>query len=177
MFVIFSKLVIHAGDRAWIDSIRRAHDPQQAIVAPHFTFVFPFAGVSIEEVFEHAQNIATATKTLAFRLSRAAAVEDPFSALTHVFLLPTDGADEMRELHGRLYSGVLAAMLHPTLSFIPHVTVGGFERREDADRLVDSLSSFDVGGTLEAIQVAEFDGKNVTELRQFKFTGLGMILR
>lgn len=166
MLVIFSKLSIQPHDRFWIDSFRRAHDPQHAFVEPHFTFVFPFTGVTVEEVFAHAQDVANATQVIAFRLSRAAAVDDPFSSNSHVFLLPTDGAEEMRGLHARLYSGVLAPKLHPTVSFLPHVTVGAFERHEDAERAVASLQSFDIRGTLDAIQLAEFDGNSVTELRR-----------
>ena len=107
VWVIYSKLVTQPRDRSWIDSFRCAHDPQYSLVEPHVTFVFPFTGVSVEDVLAHAQDVADATRAIDFRLSRAAAVDDPFSANSHVFLLPTYGAEEMRALHARLYSGVL----------------------------------------------------------------------
>lgn len=166
MLVIFSKLSILPRDRDWIESFRRSHDPQHAFVEPHFTFVFPFTGVPIEDVIVHAQEVANATRAIAFRLTSAAAVDDPFSSNSHVFLLPTEGAEELRGLHGRLYSGGLATKRHPTVSFVPHVTVGAFERRQAAERAAASLPSFDVQGRLDAIQVAEFDGNSLTELRR-----------
>ena len=170
MLVIFSKLSIQSRDRSWIESFRRIHDPQHAFVEPHFTFVFPFTGIPVEDVVAHAQDVANATQVIAFRLSRAAVVDDPFSSHSHVFLLPTDGAEELRGLHARLYTGVLAPKLHPTVSFQPHVTVGAFERREDAERAVASLQTFDIRGALDAIQLADFDGKSVTELRRLSFS-------
>lgn len=166
MLVIFSKLMIQAEDREWIESIRRAHDPQHAIVAPHFTFVFPFTGIAVEDALAHARNVAEATPRLAFRLCQATAVDDPLSSGSHVFLLPSDGSHEMRALHARLYSGILAPKLNPAVPFLPHVTVGAFERRDSADRVVASLPSFDIRGTLDAILLAEFDGRTVTDLHR-----------
>ena len=169
MLVIFSKLAIRAEDREWIDSSRSAYDPQHDLIAPHFTFVFPFDGVPLEAVLTHVRQVADATPRLPFRLSQAAAVADPFGPRSHVFLLPTAGAEPMTSLHARLYSGVLSPKLHPTVPFAPHVTVAAFERLEDAERMAASLPAFDIRGVLEAIHIAEFDGTRVTELHELGF--------
>jgi 2'-5' RNA ligase len=169
MLVILSKLVTGADDRAWIDRVRLAHDPHYAVVGPHFTLVFPFAGLSVEEVTRHAEAVAATTSAVRFRLSRAAAVRDAFAPRSHVFLLPTEGEYRLRQLHRRLYSGVLAPKLHPEIPFVPHVTVGAFDQHEDAERLAGSLEPFEMEGDLHEMELADFDGKAVTELRRFRF--------
>ena len=169
MLVIFSKLVIPTQDREWIESIRRAYDPQYAIVAPHFTFVFPITGITVEETLAHVRSIADATPPLAFRLSQATTVDDPLSSSSQLFLMPSDGAREMQALHARLYSGILASKLNPTVPFLPHVTVGTFKHRKNADGAAASLSPVDIQGALDAVLLAEFDGRRVTELHRLSF--------
>lgn len=164
MLVIFSKLEIAAQDRAWIDDIRRKHDPQHRLVEPHFTFVFPFDGLSTDEVVAHALDVATDASRIPFRLSRAAAMRDLLGSGSHVFLLPSLGDAEIRTLHSQFYSGVLGPKRHPTAVFVPHVTVAAFERHEDAERTAASLGSFDITGMLSAVHVVDFDGTRVTEL-------------
>lgn len=164
MLVIFSKLNISAYDHAWIEAIRVRHDPQQQMVDPHFTFVFPFEGLSSDEVFGHAQTVANEASPIRFRLAQAAAVRDPLSPRSHLFLLPTEGAPAMHILHDRLYSGVLAPKLHPTVIYTPHVTVGAFAEHQDAERTSATLGAVDIWGALNSIQIADFDGTRVKEL-------------
>lgn len=166
MLVIFSKLDIPARDHAWIEAVRGEHDPQQQMVEPHLTFVFPFEGLSSGEVIGHAQAIASEASPISFCLSQAAAVRDQFGPGSHLFLLPGEGARRICALHARLYSGVLAPKLHPTANYVPHVTVGAFARHEDAERLAATLSAVDVRGALRAIVIADFDGFRVKELHQ-----------
>jgi 2'-5' RNA ligase len=169
VLVIFSKLAIEARPRAWIEDVRRAHDPQQRMVEPHVTLVFPFDGLSTGDVLAHAEGVARGASPIPFRLSQAAAVRDVFDRTSHLFLLPTEGEAAIRALHAQLHSGVLAAKLHPTAVYAPHVTVGAFERHEDAERAAAALPAFDIRGMLNAIQLADYDGTNVTELRELAF--------
>ena len=169
MFVIFSKLETDEDHGAWIHRIRLAHDPHHSVVGPHFTLVFPFDGLLVEEVIPHAEAVALTTSTLRFRLSRASAVRDAFAPRSHVFLLPTEGEYRLRQLHRRLYSGVLEPKLLPEIPFVPHVTVGAFDRHEDAERLARSLEPFEIEGELLGMELAEFDGAALTEMRHFRF--------
>lgn len=166
---MFSKLMIEARDRIWVEDIRKAYDPQREMVEPHFTFVFPFDGLSSDEVLAHAGYVARETSPIAFRLRRASAVRDNFGGGSHLFLLPIEGEAAMRALHKQLYSGLLAPKLHPEATYAPHVTVGAFERHEDAERIAASLPPFDIRGMLNAIQLADFDGTSVRELRELVF--------
>ena len=109
--MIFSRPELRSADRKWVEDIRREHDPQHAFADAHFTLVFPFDGVPCDEVVSHAGAVADSTPAVAFRLTAATAVRDAFSPRSHVFLVPSDGEAEMKSLHRRLYSGVLARKL------------------------------------------------------------------
>lgn len=164
MLVIYSRLRVSDRDHRWIDQVRQVHDPQHRMVAAHFTFVFPFAGVGVDDVVLHATQVSRATAAIHFRLQEAAAVKDPFSPATRLFLLPTDGADSMRELHAQLYDGVLAPHRHPSAPFVPHVTVGTFDQEADAELVAQRLGEFDIRGALTSLLVADFDGRTVEDL-------------
>jgi hypothetical protein len=100
VLVTFAKLVIDEPDRDWIERVRRVHDPQHTFVEPHFTLVFPFDGIPVEQVAPHVASVVTATPAITFVLKQAAAVPDPFSTRSHLFLLPEDGSDAPRRVQG-----------------------------------------------------------------------------
>jgi 2'-5' RNA ligase len=171
VLVIYSKLVVSDGDREWIEEIRRAHDPQHSIVPAHFTFVFPFAGTPVDDAIAHAAQVAGSTAPIPFRLTNKAVVKDAVGTATHLFLTPGDGSDQMRALHAQLYASVLARHLNTAISFLPHVTVGAFERHEDGASVAGHLGVFDITGELSSLIVAEFNGSSVTELRELRLRG------
>ncbi len=162
VLVIFSTLDISAGDRAWIERVRVHYDPQQRMVEPHFTFVFPFDGLSADEVLSHVQTVASEASPIPFRLSQAAAVRDPFGPRSHLFLLPDEGVDDMRALHARLYTGLLAQQRHPTAQYAPHVTVGAFVEHAAAELAAEALGVVNIQGKIDSVLIADFDGKRVT---------------
>lgn len=141
------------------------------MVAPHFTFVFPFAGTGVDDAISHAAHVTRTTAPIQFRLTETAVVRDTFGPATHLFLLPGHGAGEMRDLHARLYAGVLAAHRNPEIPFLPHVTVGAFEQEADAATAAGNLGKVDVPGTLTALSVAEFDGRAVVDVCELPLLG------
>jgi hypothetical protein len=88
MLVIYSPLAIEVRHREWIEAVRRAHDPQYALVEPHVTFLFPYSGNPFEAILAHAQDAGRRAPSISFRLARVAAVRDVFGPGSHVFLLP-----------------------------------------------------------------------------------------
>lgn len=169
MLVIYSKLNISTEGREWIEAIRRRHDPQHHFIPAHFTFVFPFSGLAADDVLTAAGPVVDATPPIRFRLSRAAGVKDPLDERSRLFLLPTEGADEMVALNARLYAGCLAAHRHPTLQFRPHVTVGAFSTQQDAETAAADLDRFDIPGELESLFLADFDGHAIADLHELRF--------
>ena len=168
MLVIYAKLEISARDRVEIEDIRQRFDRLQGRVEPHFTLVFPFAGVSVGEVLGHVQHIASEVEPIPFNLAKIAAVRDPLSPGAHLFFLPDEGVQQITDLHDRLYSGVLATRLHPTAVYLPHVTVGRFERYEDAKTAAASLPAVDIPGRLSVMTIGDFDGEGVEDLHNVR---------
>jgi 2'-5' RNA ligase len=168
VLVIYAKLEISARDRVEIEDIRQRFDRLQGRVEPHFTLVFPFAGVSVGEVLGHVQHIASGVEPIPFKLAKIAAVRDPLRPGAHLFCLPDEGAQQITDLHDRLYSGVLATRLHPTAVYLPHVTVGRFERYEDAKTAAASLPAVDIPGRLSVMTIGDFDGEGVEDLHNVR---------
>jgi 2'-5' RNA ligase len=173
VLVIISWLDLAAPDRRWLEEIRQQHDPQHAMVAAHFTLVFPFDGPSLDEVLEHASAVASTTSPINFRLAAAKAVRDSLAPQSHVFLVPEQGANEVRALHDRLYTGVLAAKLRADVPYEPHVTVGAFTVHTEAERTACDIGAISVGGWLSALDLAEFDGRNVTHRHRLRLNDTG----
>jgi 2'-5' RNA ligase len=172
LIVIFSTLVISDADRRWLERLRLLHDPQQGLVEAHFTLVFPFEGLTAQEVAKHVSSVAQGASPIAFRLTKAEAVRDLLAPRSHVFLLPTEGAEHLHELHGRLYSGLLARFRHPTVAYAPHVTVAAFPEHEAAQKLAADLPPFDIVGRLVTLTTATFVGGKLVVLEAVSLGGL-----
>jgi hypothetical protein len=64
---------------------------------------------------------------------------------------------------------LLAPKLQREVAYLPHVTVGAFERHDDAERVAASLGPFDLLGALNAIHIADHDGNQLRELHRIPF--------
>jgi len=154
MLVIFAKLDLAAKDAAWIEAVRRRHDPQAGLVAAHFTLVFPFEGLEAAEVLPHARLVAASTVPIGFRLASALAVRDQLAPRSHVFLTPDAGAADIVALHDRLYEGPLARFLRHDLPYTPHVTVAAMAAHGDTETLARELAPIDLRGRMAALTLA-----------------------
>lgn len=66
-----------AEDAAWIDAIRRAHDPQFDVVPAHVTLVFPFESADPDWFAGHVAAIAAVTAPMDVLFDRLARIENP----------------------------------------------------------------------------------------------------
>jgi len=164
---VISPLDISPGDRGWIESIRTRHDPQHAFIEPHFTLVFPFHGVGVSAVEQHVKTVAAATQSIPFRLCAVRVVADVLSPRIYVFLVPDLGESEIRDLHGKLYQGILASNLKADIPYEPHVTVAATEHWSDADVVSRSIGPVEIVGRLRELLFIFIDGRNVRELHRF----------
>ena len=82
----------------------------------------------------------------------------------YVSLIPTDDFNEILRLHDRLYSGLLEQYLRKDLPYKPHLTVGRFEMRADAARLVEELSNneIDIMAKVTELTVAHLSAGELT---------------
>src|SRR5256712_14053457 len=56
-----------------------------------------------------------------------------------LFLLVREGSSEIIRLHNRIYTGILADYKNSDIEFVPHFTLGAFDK--DAERYVQALSA------------------------------------
>lgn len=64
-------------DTAWIDMIRRAHDPQYEAVPAHVTLVFPFESADPDWFTGHVASVAAVTAPMQVAFDRLARIENP----------------------------------------------------------------------------------------------------
>lgn len=130
---------VSVDDRRWIEDVREARDPQSALIAAHFTLVFP-TDIRLNELAEHATSVVRSLPAIPFVIRSARAVPNVAGQGAHVFLVPDRGATEITELHDMLYRGVLAAHLRADIPFIPHVTVAAHHSLAECQRLALELN-------------------------------------
>jgi 2'-5' RNA ligase len=162
---IVSPIEAAAPELAWIEDLRRIHDPHHGVVAAHVTLVFAFTSPAPEEVIRHAREVGGRFAPFDFVLKSTQAVRDATGEGSHVFLVPGPGAAEIVALHDALYGGPLAKQLRPDIPFVPHVTVGHFQSHQDAAAVALELSgAVDVRVSLDRLDVVAFDGGPITVL-------------
>ena len=155
-----------------IQAFRSKHDPQFSLLAPHFTLVFPVEGV-VADVLAEATAAAKAVRRFSFALTSARAVRDVLGSGGHVFLIPEDGATSVRELHARLYSGVLRESLRGDIPYVPHITVAADSSFERCGALASALDVADRPkfGRVEALTVVALPGEGIEEVARHSLAG------
>jgi 2'-5' RNA ligase len=171
--VIISRLDLAEPDRRWVEAIRQRHDPQYAVVAAHFTLVFPFEGLDVDTVVTHVGAVSDTASPIDFRLVAAKVMRDPLAPRSHVFLVPDQGSSEIRTLHDRLYGGLLTEKLRADIPYEPHVTVGAFCAHGGAERAAIEIGAVNVAGRLSMLDLAEFDQRQVTYLHRLQLNDTG----
>lgn len=153
---------------AWIQAIRKRHDPQYALVAPHFTLVFPIFEREHNAFRQHIRRQVEAQPAIAISLRCALVVKDAFSDLTHTFLVPDQGFSDLVKLHDRLYSNFLADQLRLDIPFIPHITVAASLEPTVCKRMADKINSqpLAIDGWIRTVDIVEHANGTVTTLEQ-----------
>ncbi len=169
--VVLSYPAISKSDYDRIQSLRKIHDRLYEVVEPHFTFVFPTAKLSIEDLAEHVALKSADTHKIAVTLVKAIVVEDDSKTFSHTFLVPSEGEKEIIELHDLLYTDDLASELRLDIPFVPHVGVG----TGDTDTMQELAKEINeegvtIKGTIDALIVASYDGKRVNDVEQISLS-------
>lgn len=158
--------------RRFIDEFRRAHDPQAALVPPHFTLVFGAgdAGDADEDAYlRHVESVAQASVPIRFHCRCAMLGTDERAERAFVYLVPDEGHAAISLLHDRLYRGPLAAGLRLQVPYVPHITIGSSADFQQAKAWCDALNGqgVDVAGVLPALTVAALRGGSFQVLQRF----------
>ncbi|MCH7983107.1 MAG: 2'-5' RNA ligase family protein [Chloroflexi bacterium] len=152
------------GDRDWMAGVRARFDPAVSIVAPHFTLVFPGHSVSTDTLVSHVLENVGYQSQFRVRLTAVEVLDSSHDGANYVSLIPTDDFNEILRLHDRLYSGLLEQYLRKDLPYKPHLTIGRFEMRADAARLVEELSNneIDIMAKVTELTVAHLSAGELT---------------
>jgi len=141
-----------AADRERIAAIRERHDRLAAKLSPHVTLVFATGVLDPSGLARHAASIdRPAPFTCVFRRTRVE--HDPFSGEYCVFLVPDEGAREIRELHDALYTGPLAGELRTDLPYHPHVTIARCATEAAARAVASWLGEVEIVTRIEHLHV------------------------
>jgi 2'-5' RNA ligase len=163
-------LDIPDAQRRFIDDFRRVHDPQAALVPPHFTLVFGAVDVDEAACLRHVESVARATAPIHFHCRCAMLGADEHAERAFVYLVPDEGHAAIALLHDRLYGGPLAPGLRWQVPYTPHVTIGSCTDFQQAKAWCDGLNEqgVDVAGTLSALTVGALRAGSFQVLRRFE---------
>ena len=160
---------IAQADYDWLQAIRAQRDERYfSLVAPHFTLVFPAAGIEREAFSAHIRRQTTGVKSIPFVMRCAIVVADDSRQFSHVFLVPDEGFSEIVRLHDRLYTGALAEELRLDIAFIPHVGVGNNADARACKCVADELNAqdFRIAGTIDTLDVVCYEHAEVRTIEQ-----------
>lgn len=155
-------------DWRWIQRIRQQHDPNYAIVDPHFTLIFPTFDREQAVFCEHVRTQAQEQPSIAITLRCAIVVKDALSDATHTFLVPDQGFSDLVKLHDKLYTHFLADQLRLDIPFIPHITVATSLDAILCKRVADEINHQNptISGWIRTLDVVEFANRMVTTQAQ-----------
>ncbi|MEO8863148.1 MAG: 2'-5' RNA ligase family protein [Candidatus Saccharimonadales bacterium] len=157
-------------DFDWIQGLRRAHDKLYGVVKPHFTLVFPTNKLPLDDFVKHIESKIVKRSKITIKLTQAIVVEDDSKTFYHTFLVPTEGKQDIIELHDLFYTEDLASELRQDIPFIPHVGIGTDTSKEEMQKLADYINttSPNIEGSIEALTIVGFDGKHVNDIKQIE---------
>ena len=122
-------------DTQLIDQLRQKYDPQFGLIDAHITVMFPVRDtIDGHTLVSHLENVLSDCRPVPIRLQGLQRSWDDC-----LFLLVREGSSEIVRLHNRIYTGILADYKNSNIEFIPHLTLGAFNK--DAERYAQALST------------------------------------
>ena len=158
-------------DYNFIQTFRKQYDELYfKLVKPHFTVVFPFDSVPLDEIKEEMSAKLSGISKFEFSIRCATINKDAFSEYYHVFLVPDKGFSNIVKIHDKLYSGKLSPEQRLDIDFIPHIGVGNNKDKMVCKALTDKLNSeyLVIRGKVNSIDLVQFEDNTITHLERFK---------
>jgi 2'-5' RNA ligase len=154
-------------DAVWIDSIRRAHDPQYESVPAHVTLVFPFESADPDWFAGHVAAIAAVTAPMDVAFDRLARIENPQQPkyrFLNVLLADAESAAPLTDLYRTLGGQG---------EFEPHVTLTRFGAVFSAKALERQMGTLGrpVQGRIAALELLSISHGAVRREQSWPLTG------
>jgi hypothetical protein len=140
------------------------------VVRPHFTFVFPVAGISSADFTTEIKKQLGQAEPISFCLRCATINKDDFSEYYHAFLVPDEGFSQIVKLHDKLYSDKLFLHQRLDIDFIPHIGIGNSTDELACKKMVDEWNSkpFLISGTICTFNIVQYENDKVTTIEKIK---------
>lgn len=149
-------IVPPAGDMDRVEDVRRRFDSLADAVPAHVTLVFPFEhGTADAALVNHVEEAARGVVAFDLELRAVTCSLDYF-----LFLLVDKGGDQVRDLHDRLYSGLLGPLL-PDRAFTPHVTLGRFASADECAAAMRAVKPMNLQVRTRAASLRIYDAIHV----------------
>lgn len=154
---------ISEADRAWIQSIRKRHDPQFDLVGPHFTLLFGTDAMPADALTARVKKIAGHVPAFAVVLRRIEVFDD-----CCLFLVPEAGTRELTLLHEALRIAPASGT-----SFAPHMTIGRLASAKTAQEIARELnaSGRSIRGRVSALKIIAVAGRQAREIATLELAG------
>lgn len=110
-----------------IINLRRKYDPHWKIISPHITIVSPISAITEGQLIEHVENVINDIYSFSIHLTGLMKTSDDC-----LFLLVKEGNEKIINVYDRLYSGILTSYIPTDYPFVPHVTIGKFETKDNS---------------------------------------------
>ena len=125
-----------------IDDIRKKYDPLYNHVRSHITLVFTFeSNISLNEIKDHMEKVLKVI--IPFRLTMTDIIKVDNHLGKYLFLVINEGVDNIKKLSSKLYTGILEQYKPEWFNentFLPHMTIGSFNSREDLNKAFKDVS-------------------------------------
>ncbi|WLR58849.1 2'-5' RNA ligase family protein [Guptibacillus hwajinpoensis] len=132
-----------------IESIRAKYDPLYKLIPPHITLVFPFeSDISKEKLLQHIRNVLINETPFKITLQGITGADERY-----LFLGVKSGNDEIIKLHDKLYTGLLKKHHYRNISYIPHITVGQLETKNEFNKVVEDTINYNSVFNAEVSQI------------------------
>lgn len=128
-------------DWNFIQSLRKQYDTNgYTLLEPHFT-IFSRNTLFSAKIHQHLKQILKNQKKFTCNL-RSALFMPPLHEHTswYTFLIPDEGFSKFCHLHHRIDSAMAKNILTKKFPFIPHMTVGSFNKKSSCIKLVNHIN-------------------------------------
>lgn len=149
-----------------IDGIREKYDPAARLVRPHITLVFPFVSMlDAEKLRVHMQGALAGMEPFAVTLQGISA-QRGFG--NYLLLNVHVGKNTIKQLHRRLYTGILEQYLPVWCrTYEPHLTVGRLEDPQAFEQALEDTRNiserFETVVDSICVEIIETDGSSTIE--------------
>jgi len=163
MLAVIGIPAFEEAEAAWIEEIRRAHDPQWGRVAPHVTFAFPQDPLDRDFFTGNLMALAASTAPVEFRFDRLERIENPFTPkykFLNVLSVATEDAAPLDAIYHALGG---------TVPYAPHLTLTRFGAVYSAKAFERQFGKLElpIAARIDALDLLEIENGAIRVVQNF----------